>query len=201
MNNPPAHAVAMAEQQCCLLETPSRHRLPDPGAADALTISDHGFHGSDLVAPLRPNLPQQIQVTAAAAAEAEVFSDEHVANPEALAEQLAGKGLRLYGRQALIETQTKHRFSTRSSELTKLLAQAGQSRRGPLRNETLKRMRLEGDHHGPAATLYRLIAQPINHRTVPTVDPIEVTDGNRRTAMAPADVVQSPDELHRPHKK
>ena len=98
--------------------------------------------------------------------------------------------------QTAIEGQAQHPVDAGSRQQLELVAQPRKAHRRIVRSKEFARLRLENHHATGQLQLGRAFAQTLQDSLMPTVHPIEITDGGHTAAECGLQIVQTSDQLH-----
>ena len=198
MGDAPADPIGAPEEVTRQPEVTAGQGLADAGTAHPLTAVGDGDEVIHREAILVPHGLQQGEVPLAVMAEAEVVPHQDVPRRQAVHQEFADKGARPHGGHPRTELQQDDLIDAAVMQGMELLAQPGETRRGPLRGKELHGLGLEGDDRGRQPSGTPQIRQALEHGAVPKVDAIEGADGGHAPRRPWPQVVQSPDDPHRP---
>src|SRR5690606_23991240 len=171
--------------------------LAHPGAADALAVVGNGIGGLHGEAVDLTALLQQIEVTGAVTAEAEVVTDLQMLHTETVDQHLLDELVRRQLAQTAVEGQAQYPVNALLFQQRQLVAQTGQAWRRALGRKELPRLGLE-DHHAnghPEALAMGL--QALENRPVTGMHAVEVPDCRHASPMTGAQIVQAADQFHK----
>src|SRR5690606_15924519 len=141
-NDPSRHAVVAAEHRLRLLEIARGERGANRRAAHALAVEHHRLDDGHVKTVPLAGAAQVVERAAAAVAEAEVVTDDHVTRVETRDQQPLDELLRREPAK-LAKARAEELVDARRVEQLEALAEARQARRRIVRREHLARRRLE----------------------------------------------------------
>ena len=192
----PGDAKRPAEQGFSQFEIAIGQRLTHARAADPATKHFHSRRRIDAKTVAQACCLEKLKIAGAVAAEAEIVADLQILHPQAIdqhtLDELGGRQLA----QAAVEGQAQHHVDAFGGQQGELVAQTGQARRSSVRAEELTRLRLE-DHHAAGHGQFRgTLTQARQDGLVPTMNAVEITDGDHTAPRLGLQVMKTSNQLH-----
>ena len=196
VQHPPGDAKRPAEQGFSQFEIAIGQRLAHARAADPAAEHFDGGRGIDAEAVTLAGGLEKFEIPGTVAAEAEIVADLQILHPQAVdqhtLDELGGRQLA----QAAVEGQAQHHVDAFGGQQGELVTQTGQARRSSVRTEELTRLRLE-DHHATGHGQFRgTLAQARQDGLVPTMNAVEITDGDHTAPRLGLQVMKTSNQLH-----
>ena len=176
----PRERVGPAENAAYLVEVPGHDRLAGPRArVSPPVVARHGVD-ADPETQLRPEGPQQREVSRPLRAEPEVFADEHDPRPKRSHDQVPREALGLPRCERGVEPPDVHALDSQGRHELGPSLEGRQSLRSAPADDS-RGVGVEREHARGEAARSRMSDGLTEHGLMPEVDPVEVADDEHAT--------------------
>ena len=143
-----------------------------------------------------PGTLEQREIPGPVPAEAEIIPDHEILHAQTFQQDDMDKFLRRQACQERAEAQAQHPVHTEPAQGLHLFPQPGETRGHPVRGKVFARLRLERDDryrqaHGDGA--FRQLSE---HRLMPEMHAIEITDGGGTAPVTGTQVMDAANQFH-----
>ncbi len=177
-------------------EITSRQGFADTGAADAAVFVTYGIQALYAEPLLCAHPSQQRKISLAPLPETEIITHIQVTDAQTIHKHLLYEILRRQCCQPPVEFEQYHPINAAITDMNKLFAQAGQSRRRLLRLKKFHGLRFEKNDGGGHSQLFRPAPQGIENRLMTKMHPIKITNGGGTTFVPGAQIMLTTNKLH-----